>query len=230
MRFRGLILIPLFLVPASAMAREVELCASLYRQLHSTPVVIGNTAEMRRYAQDLSKANSDIRKLRVDMRRAGCGGGSIVSFGAAKTEQCEPLLQELQALEENREAVVAERNKARNLSGTGEERGATIAAIRQNACIPSDFQDVQKAEEKERMRVKGIALPKDEEDYSGSITNLRTREPVSVQQVAIDPTPPVPERDYEASSKVRMVGPVFLPEASIDLRHPRENGPQQQQQ
>jgi hypothetical protein len=229
MRFRGLIFIPLVFVPASVLARDSQLCADLYRQLHSTPVVIGNTAEMRRYAQDLSQANSDIRKLRVDMRRAGCGGGSIVSFGAAKADQCEPLVEQLQAMEENREAVVTERNKARNLSGTGEERGATIAAIRQNACIPSDFQDIEKAEDKERMRVKGIALPKDEEAYSGSITDLRTRKPVADQKVAIDPTPPVPERNYETSAKVRMVGPIFLPETSIDLRHPREEGPQQQQ-
>ncbi|WJR66713.1 hypothetical protein QTA58_21310 [Neorhizobium sp. CSC1952] len=223
MRLRGLLIAPLLLVPAAASARDIAACAALYRQLNNTRQVIGNTAEMRRYAQQLSRQNSVIRQLRIEMRSAGCGTGSIIALGDADSEICQEIRDQLQQAEANRDGITDERNNARQLVQSSDERTAILAAIRSNSCIPSDVEEDQK----ERMKVQGIELPK-EEPYSG-ITNLRTTPPEQPQAAAVQPNLPGPERPYDPNRKVRMVGPQFLPEENIDLAHPKSSGPQPQQ-
>ncbi|MGK6314962.1 hypothetical protein [Neorhizobium sp. DT-125] len=223
MRLRGLLIAPLLLVPAAASARDVAACAALYRQLNNTRQVIGNTAEMRRYAQQLSRQNSVIRQLRIEMRSAGCGTGSVITLGGADSEVCQEIRDQLQQAEANRDAITDERNNVRQLVQSSDERTAILAAIRSNSCIPSDVEEDQK----ERMKVQGIELPK-EEPYSG-ITNLRTTPPEQPQAAAIQPNLPGPERPYDPDRKVRTVGPQFLPEENIDLAHPKSSGPQPQQ-
>ena len=61
---------------------------------------------------------------------------------------------------------------------------------------------------------------------TGSITDIRTTLPIA-KTVAEKPAPRIAERDYDpASSKVRVVGPVFLPagESAIDLGRPADAG------
>jgi len=223
MRLRGLLIAPLLLVPAAASARDIAACAALYRQLNNTRQVIGNTAEMRRYAQQLSRQNSVIRQLRIEMRSAGCGTGSVITLGDADSEICQEIRDQLQQAEANRDAITDKRNNARQLVRSSDERTTILAAIRSNSCIPSDVEEDQK----ERMKVQGIELPK-EEPYSG-ITNLRTTPPEQPQAAAVQPNLPGPERPYDPNRKVRMVGPQFLPEENIDLAHPKSSGPQPQQ-
>lgn len=221
MRLGGLLIAPLLLVPAAAAARDVATCAALYRQLNNTRQVIGNTAETRRHAQELAQRNIEIRQLRVEMRRSGCGAGSIVTLGGAQGDICRQMREELRSLEEGRESLIAERNNARRLVRSSDERAPILAAIRENNCIPSDVEEDQK----ERMKVQGLELPKPE-PYSG-VTDLRAKEPQQ-PQAALQPPPP-PERPYDPNRKVRIVGPVFLPEEDIDLAHPKASGPQPQQ-
>ncbi|MFB9952605.1 hypothetical protein ACFFP0_27485 [Rhizobium puerariae] len=220
---RGLLIAPLLLVPAAAAARDIATCAALYRQLNNAPQIIGNTGEMRRFAQELSQQNSDIRMLRIEMRRAGCSTGSVVTLGNANSEVCEEMRQALDTLEQSRDALTAERNNARQITRPSEERNAILTAIRANNCIPSDVEE----DHKERLKVQGLELP-GKEPYSG-ITHLHTGEPQRQQAApAAEPSPP-PERPYDPNRKVRMVGPTFLPEENIDLAHPKSSGPQPQQ-
>ncbi len=223
-RLRGLLMATLLLLPAPALARDVATCAALYTQLNNTRQVIGNTAEIRRYAQELAQVNIQIRGLRVEMRRSACGGGSIVTLGGnGAAGVCEQMRKELQSMEDHRDAVVAERNKA-TLVQQPSERETILASIRANSCIPSDVEE----QEKERLKVQGLELPK-QDGYSG-ITNLRTTPPaVQTKASTIQHQQPGPERPYDPSKKVRMVGPVFLPEEGIDLAHPKSAGPQPQQ-
>lgn len=225
-RLPSLLIATLLISPAAAAARDIATCAALYKQLNNTRQVIGNTAEVRRYAQELAQTNIQIRTLRVEMRRTGCGGGSIVTLGGGASGICDQMRNELQSLEGHRDSVTAERNNAR-LVQQPSERDTILASIRANACIPSDVEE----EEKERMKVQGIELPKPE-PYSG-ITDLRTTPPATQAKTkAGDGIPhqqPGPERPYDPSKKVRMVGPVFLPEEGIDLAHPKSGGPQPQQ-
>lgn len=219
MRLRGLLISTLLLSPATALARDIATCAGLYRQLNTTRQVIGNTAEIRRYSQELAQINIQIRGVRFEMRRSGCGSGSVVTFGGGI---CEQMRNDVQSLEHQRDAVISQRNNARLVQQPG-EREAVLTAIRANACLPTDVEE----EEKERLKVQGIELPKPA-PYSG-ITDLRTTPKTVPAKAGIEHHVPGPERPYDPSKKVRMVGPVFLPDEDIDLAHPKSSGPQQQQ-
>lgn len=215
--------------PTLGQARDLQVCADLYRQLHNSRQIIGNSGEIRRFAQDLAQQNVAIRNLRAEMRRSGCGSGSIVVLGAVQDPQCTSMRDELKHLEDAREDTAAQRNVARGHLQSDDDRLLTLAALRQNDCRPTDLADQQAAEEMERLRIRGIELPKDE--HNSSITNLGTAKPstgkpVQKQVAAQPPTIPGPERPYDPDKKVRTVGPTFLPEQSIDLAHPKLQGPQ----
>jgi hypothetical protein len=226
MRIRSLLIAPLLLSPAAAAARDVETCASLYRQLNNAPQVIGNTGDIRRYTQELSERNGDIRKLRIEMRRAGCGSGSIVVVGRSRDAGCQDMQQELRSLEQSRESLADERNKLRPLVRSSQERAPIVAVLRENSCTPSDLDEQSHVEDQERTKVRGLALPQDDA-YSG-ITDLRSAPVQQSRQAAAEPPPP-PDRPYDPDKKVRTVGPAFFPEQDIDLANPKRDGPQPQQ-
>jgi hypothetical protein len=247
MRYRGLLFISVCLLPAMASARDVDLCADLFGKLNNAPVMIGKSAQMRESVQALAQKNIEIRKMRIDMRNSGCGGGSIVVLGSSNNGMCEGMRQELQSLETERETIAAERNNSRQLAYSSEERTAILAAIRANACLPSDYEEKRKADEMERVRIRGLALPKDDEqrpaqrpgdtrsaslkqdDPQSSVTHLNTLSSGPSQVLAANPPLDPRERPYDPGQKVRMVGPVFLPDENIDLAHPKAPGSQPQQ-
>lgn len=221
---RGLLTIPLFFLPAAALAGDPAVCAALYRKLGNSPQIIGSTSAARSYAQQLGEYNADIRELRIDMRRAGCGNGSVVVLGGPNAEVCGQMRDALDRMEQSRDALAAERNSSRQMILPSEERNAILAAIREQRCIPS-FEPLPPVVD-DRRKVPGIELPRQEEPYSG-ITKLQTRPPqAAVQRPVL--TPP-PERAYDPNKKVRTVGPTFLPDESIDLSNPKSAGPQPQQ-
>ncbi|WP_105370036.1 hypothetical protein [Neorhizobium huautlense] len=222
MRIRNLLIAPILLAPDMASARDIGTCAALYRQLNNAPQIIGNTAEMRRYSQHLSEINGDIRRHRIEMRRSGCGGSIVVFGGSANGGACDEMRDALGAMERERDALTADRENARQLWRSSDERNAILASIQSNGCLPSDVEE----ERKERLKVQGIELPKPE-PYSG-VTDLRTKDPKETKAANLPPPPPL-ERTYDPNKKVRIVGPQFLPDTSIDLANPKSTGPQPQQ-
>lgn len=228
MHFGRLLIASFVLLPQAASARDIAACADLYRQLRNAPEIIGNTQDMRRYAQELAQKNTDIRRLRVEMRRTGCGGGSIVRLGQEPDETCAQTRDALQSLEAEREALVVERRNKLGLVRSDEERAPILAAIRENSCIPSDLEEQEKQDREERLKVPGLELPGGDEPYSG-ITDLRSNSPQAAPATQLAGPPPVPDRPYDPNRKVRSVGPVFFPEDQIDLANPRAKGAQPQQ-
>jgi hypothetical protein len=218
----------LVVAPRIVVAQESASCEELYRQLRAAPEIIGSTQEMRRYAQELGQKNNDIRQLRIELRRSGCGGGSIVRLGDWEEEaasNCAQMRQDLRALEDEREALAVERRSRLNLLRSSDERSAILAAIREQSCPPSD-PDEQEQQQEERTKIQGLELPSEDDSYSGT-TDLRTRQPRQQQTAEVAP-PPVPDRPYDPNKRVRTVGPTFFPEENIDLAHPN-GGPQAQQ-
>lgn len=226
------------LLPQASLARDVEVCANLYRRLSSTPQIIGTTSNVRRYAQDLSALNADIRQLRIDMRRQGCGSGSIVTLGVhSGGDECGHMQDTLQRLEDERAGLTEQRNNTRSLLQPSEERVAILSAIRANNCTPTDLDTQTELDEKERIRIRGLALPGPDEpepgmslrkpdDPNSSITHLGSASPAQPKQ---EPVQFPPDRPYDPGKKVRSVGPQFFPEEDIDLANPKSSGPQQQQ-
>ncbi|TNM64815.1 hypothetical protein [Aliirhizobium smilacinae] len=222
------------LLPQPTFARDVEVCANLYRRLNSTPQVIGTSSSVRRYAQDLSALNADIRQLRIDMRRQGCGSGSIVTLGSdVDGDECRYMQDTLQRLEDERSGLTEQRNSTRSLLQPSEERVAILSAIRANNCTPSDLYIQTDLDEKERMRIRGLALPKPDEpnpdDPNSSITHLGSTSPAPAPTKE-EPIQFPPDRPYDPGKRVRAVGPQFFPQEDIDLANPKSNGQQPLQQ
>lgn len=229
------------LVPQAAFSRDVEICASLYKRLNSTPQIIGTSSNVRRYAQDLSALNADIRQLRIDMRQQGCGSGSIVTLGApdaydAGDDECSYMQGTLQRLEDERAGLTEQRNNTRSLLQPSEERVAILSAIRANNCTPTDLDTQTELDERERLRIRGLALPRPDKptaegpigaDPNSSITHLGSASPTLPKE---EPVQFPPDRPYDPEKKVRSVGPQFFPEQDIDLANPKSSGPQQLQQ
>jgi hypothetical protein len=217
-------------LPQAASARDVEICANLYRELSNAPQIVGTGGDMRRYAAEVSQQNADIRNLRIDMRNQGCrprlggSGSSIVTLGRSTDPVCHQMQEALDALEAQRKALAEQRNSSRSLSQPSEERVAILAAIRQNNCTPADLDAQTSIDEQERMRIRGIALPGP--DTNSSITHLGKPVAMVPKEEKIELPP---ERPYDPSRKVRMVGPRFFPERKIDLANPKLVGPQPQQ-
>ncbi len=225
------------LLPQATFARDVEVCANLYKRLNSTPQIIGTTSNVRRYAQDLSALNADIRQLRIDMRGQGCGSGSIVTFGDSEdADECSYMQDTLQRLEDERAGLTEQRNNTRSLLQPSEERVAILSAIRANNCTPTDLDTQTELDEKERLRIRGLALPRADEPKSyglkpnapnSSITHLGSNAPTPAKE---EPVQFPPDRPYDPEKKLRSVGPQFFPEENIDLANPKSSGPQQLQE
>jgi hypothetical protein len=234
-------------LPQAVLARDVEVCANLYRRLNSTPQIIGTTSTVRRYAQDLSAMNADIRQLRIDMRRQGCGG-SIVTLGenSGGGDECGHMQETLQRIEDQRAGLTEQRNNSRSLLQPSEERVAILSAIRANSCTPTDLDTQTELEKEERIKIRGIALPGPDEpgmagsaaggsemhlpprdDAGSSITHIGSSQPVTAKN-----EPPIafpPDRPFDPERKVRTIGPQFFPDENIDLANPKSSGPQPQQ-
>jgi hypothetical protein len=233
------------LLPQAALARDVEVCAKLYRRLNSTPQIIGTSSNVRRYAQDLSALNADIRQLRIDMRRQGCGSGSIVTLGAPSgNDECGHMQETLQRLEDERAGITEQRNSSRSLLQPSEERVALLSAIRANNCTPTDLDTQTEIDDRERLRIRGLALPRpddqgpDEQGLSSQKPSIRQDDPnssithlggTSPAPTKAEPIQFPPDRPYDPGRKVRSVGPEFFPQEDIDLAHPKSSGPQQLQ-
>lgn len=219
------IALAVLIAPQAALSRDADLCANLYQRLNSTPQIIGTGGDARRYAKEVSSLNADIRRLRIDMRRQGCGNGSIVTFGRSDGNEsvCAGMEHALEAMETERESLTRERNNSRSMLQPSEERVALLAAIRSNGCTPTDLDVQTEIDERERVRIRGLALPQPDGGNS-SITRLGGSSPAKPAIPEKIEFPP--DRPYDPDRKVRMVGPQFFPEPNLDLAHPKSAGPQ----
>lgn len=216
----------LVVLPGAAAADQTALCQSLYRRLASVPTVIGSTAEVRRQADALREVDDEIRYLRTEMRRSGCGSGSIVSFGRSD-DVCFQITDELRRAQAARETI-----RSRQMSGSivrpSGERNAIIAAIEANQCRDLATMPLSTAVEPQA-DTPAVTTPKLPPPSGSSITRISPKQPPARTAAAPPPPPPV-ERPYDPSRQVRSVGPTFLPDDSaIDLANPAAEGAQSRQ-
>ena len=140
----GLLLPLVFIAPAAAFADQV--CDTLYAQLREPPRVIGNTAEVRRYANALARQNIAIRKIRNDMRSYGCSSGSVIVYGNPNASVCAEIGDALVDAEAERDAIIRDRDDAmaaaRNDDGDV-RRQRILAALDANGCSTMPETDTQ---------------------------------------------------------------------------------------
>lgn len=138
-RIIGLLLPLVFLAPAAAFADQV--CDTLYAQLREPPRVIGNTAEVRRYANALARQNIVIRKIRNDLRSYGCSSGSVVVYGNPNAGLCTEIGDALTDAEAERDAIIRDRDDAMAAARSDDgdiRRQRILAALDANGCSPAE--------------------------------------------------------------------------------------------
>lgn len=207
-------------LPTLAAAEQSLLCQSLSRRLAAVPTVIGSTAEVRHHAEALRRQEDEVRALRTQMRRSGCGAGSIVSFGRSD-DRCGEIAEALRKAEAQREAVRSQRTASLSIIRPSGERNAILATMRENGCADP----VAAPETVAADPLAPIPMETTRRSTS-SITRISpkpSRGAVVAETAAAPPPPsPAPERPYDPSKKVRSVGPAFLPDdSSIDLGNPK---------
>ncbi|MFN7103979.1 MAG: hypothetical protein ACK4N1_15295 [Pseudorhizobium sp.] len=216
----------LFVLPGAAAADQTAICQSLYRRLASVPTIIGNTAEVRRKADALREIDDEIRYLRTEMRRTGCGSGSIVTYGRSN-DVCFEITDALRQAQADRETIRSQQG-SRSLVRPDGERNAIIAAIEANQCRDIATMPLS-ATVDPQTDTSTVTVPNVPSQSGSSITTISPKEQPAPQAAAAPPPPP-PERPYDPSGNVRSVGPTFLPDDSaIDLANPAADGAQSRQ-
>lgn len=143
-RIIGLLLPLVFLAPAAAFADQV--CDTLYAQLRAPPRVIGNTAEVRRYANALARQNIVIRKIRNDLRGYGCSSGSVIVYGNPNAGLCAEIGDALADAEAERGAIIRDRDDAMAAARSDDgdiRRQRILAALDANGCSPAEDMNPQ---------------------------------------------------------------------------------------
>ncbi len=129
------LLLPLIFVASAAVADPV--CDTLYAQLRDPPRVVGNTAEVRRYANALASQNIAIRRIRNDLRSYGCSSGSVIVYGNPNAGLCAEITDALADAQSERDAILRERDDAmatQRSDGGDIKRRRILAALDANGC------------------------------------------------------------------------------------------------
>ncbi|MDP9787569.1 DUF2865 domain-containing protein [Agrobacterium tumefaciens] len=143
-RIIGLLLPLVFIAPATAFADQV--CDTLYAQLREPPRVIGNTAEVRRYANALARQNIVIRKIRNDLRGYGCSSGSVIVYGNPNASVCAEIGDALAEAENERDAIIRDRDDAMAAVRDNDgdiRRQRILAALDANGCSTAPQTEAQ---------------------------------------------------------------------------------------
>lgn len=127
-------MIPLLL--ASPAAASSAVCEDIFRQLSRSRVeTIGATEDARRYAGAIARQNIVIRRLKNNLRQAGCSSGSIVVYGGGMhQESCRELDDRLMEAEDEVQDLLARRDQAMRHQPAMSERQMLLAALSANGC------------------------------------------------------------------------------------------------
>jgi hypothetical protein len=216
-----ILLFPAAALAAGDAAANAERCMALGREIAGTTQVIGDTDVARSFADALSDQAQEIRKVRREMTRMRCSSGSIVQVGAP-ADVCEDLQATLSAMDDNRRAIIDQRQKSMKVvTSLGRDEAALREEMRTLRCGEIDYATIPAS-----IAPDGGLRPSTSQPPSQSIIEFKPK----AQEARRDVTPPVAERDWNPDRPVRMVGPQFFPNDSrIDLAHPATPGAQPQQ-
>lgn len=151
--------------PLSAQASAV--CDGLRQQLTQPTRIIGNTAEVRRYANALAQQNILIRRIKNDMRGYGCSSGSVIVYGNPNAELCGEIGDALVQAESDRAMIAEDRDRmlaSQRDENAQDSRERIMAALDAQGCYdeqPSSFTSTDPSQEPD---MGGTADPFDSPD------------------------------------------------------------------
>ncbi|TRL29061.1 hypothetical protein FNA46_25765 [Rhizobium straminoryzae] len=233
MRVTSLLSLLLAFAPATAMAADnAARCLALGKEIAATPTVTGNSAEVRTFAEALAEQNREIREIRVEIQQLGCRigqpGSSTLTYQDGYPDPCADITARLASMETNRRALIANRQGPKQvIRSLGRNEADIRREMQALRCGEIDFS----ALEQERMKPRAAILPEPPQPPKptaaapASSVYAPLQGKIEPQQSARRAGPP--DRPWDPSKPVRMVGPAFFPnDPRIDLTHPA--GPETQ--
>lgn len=150
--------------PLSAQANAV--CESLRAQLNQ-PTRIGNTAEVRQYANALTQQNIVIRRIKNEMRSYGCSSGSVIRYGNPNAGLCAEIGDALMQAEAERDMIAEDRDRMLSMQReerSGGERQRIMAALDAEGCFDEPTPDFASNDPYQTREMRGYSDPFNEPD------------------------------------------------------------------
>ena len=135
-RLIGTVFMLMLAAPLAAQASAV--CDALHAQLDQPAQRIGNTAEVRQYANALAQQNIIIRRIKNDMRGYGCSSGSVIVYGNPNAQLCGEIADALVRAESDRDMIAEDRDRmlaAQRSDHSEDNRQRIMAALDAQGCF-----------------------------------------------------------------------------------------------
>ncbi|CAN7304583.1 hypothetical protein LJR251_001553 [Rhizobium rhizogenes] len=245
--YSSLLLSMLAATPALAQANTI--CDELRAEYVDTTEIIGANAKARDLSRTIVQQNMAIRRLRSDMRNQGCtSDSSLTILGSDNQAECDGMHDAMERMRDDLASLMDERElSVTRIDDAGVERRELLDEMQRNGCsapmsaTPDTVIETRVRPENSAPEQQSLAQPE------SSITTIETQKPKTddatppQQKTAVIAAPEItpvqpkqlqPDRPYDpATNKVRQVGPQFLAtdQGTLDLKHPKEVGPQPSQ-
>jgi hypothetical protein len=235
----------LSLLTATPSFAQVDLCDELRGRYVDSSEVVGASQETRQLSRAIVQQNLMIRRTMSDLRNQGCVEGGDAVFGGQDNQGvCDDMRMSLDQMRHDLSLMMDQREESvGRVDEVSVQRRQLLDTMQRNGCslpasaTPDIVIDTHTKLDAYAPQEQSLAQP------DGSITHIETprlQKNSSIEQKQAPPTkaPKVtqaepqqfpPDRPYDPSAhKVRQVGPQFLAtdQGSIDLKHPKEAGPQ----
>lgn len=233
------------LLTATPALAQADLCDELRGRYVDINEVVGASQETRQLSRAIVQQNLMIRRTMSDLRNQGCAEGDDGVFGGQDNQGvCDDIRQSIDQMRQDLSLLMDQREESvGRVDAVAMQRRQLLDTMQRNGCslpasaTPDIVIDTHTKMDAYAPQEQSLAKP------DSSITVIETprlQKNSSLEQKQAPPTPAPkitqaqpqqfpPDRPYDPSAhKVRQVGPQFLAtdQGSIDLKHPKEAGPQ----
>jgi len=235
----------LSLLTATPSFAQANLCDELRGRYADTTEVIGASQETRQLSRAIVQQNLMIRRVMSDLRNQGCvEDSSIVIIGGDNSGACDDMRNSLDGMRHDLGLLMDQReDSVGRIDVAGVQRRQLLDTMQRNGCsLPASatpdvvidtrtkldaYAPQQQSLGQPESSITTIETPKLQKNSSLQQKQAPATKAPAVTQAEPQQFPP--DRPYDPSAdKVRQVGPQFLAtdKGGIDLKHPKEAGPQ----
>jgi hypothetical protein len=233
------------LLTATPALAQADLCDELRGRYVDISEVVGASQETRQLSRAIVQQNLMIRRTMSDLRNQGCAEGDDGVFGGQDNQGvCDDIRQSIDQMRQDLSLLMDQREQSvGRVDAVAMQRRRLLDTMQRNGCSPPASAtpdiviDTHTKMDAYAPQEQSLANP---ESSITVIETPRLQKNSSLEQKQAPPTSPPkvtqaqpqqfpPDRAYDPSDhKVRQVGPQFLAndQGSIDLKHPKEAGPQ----
>ena len=114
--------------------QSADLCSDLRSQLANLPLTIDSGEQVRSYSSAIARQNMELRRAGADLRRLGCGTGSVTVFGGQNAGACASIASTIDQMDRNLQILVKKRDEMSFAGGDPAERSHILAELSENGC------------------------------------------------------------------------------------------------